>query len=132
MAKRVENLLDRKAYLNAKEGERRSKQREGIVRLVMDWEAILEALERWDEDLEHTGERIYLPRTRNYRWLKYVLRLKRNQRGKSIYMTREENLSLYQKWVELGKKAQDKADFKRLCHDEGVGFPSEVADIIGA
>jgi len=132
VAKRVENLLDRKAYLNAKEGERRSKQREGIVRLVMDWEAILEALERWDGDLEHTGERIYLPRTRNYRWLKYVLRLKRNQRGKSIYMTREENLSLYQKWVELGKKAQDKADFKRLCHDEGVGFPSEVADIIGA
>lgn len=56
MAKRVENLLDRKAYLNAKEGERRSKQREGIVRLVMDWEAILEALERWDGDLEHAGE----------------------------------------------------------------------------
>lgn len=129
MAKRVENLLARKAYLNAKEGERRSKQREGIVRLVMDWEDILEALERWDGDLEHTGEKIYLPGSRRYRWLRHVLRLKRDQRGKTIYMTREENVFLYKKWVKIGKRARDKADFKRACHQEEVGFPPEVDDI---
>jgi hypothetical protein len=121
--------FDRKAYLEAEEEERRREQKERTVKLVMDWEAILEALERWDGDLEHTSQRIYLPGSRAYRWLRHVLRLKRDQTGKSIYMTREENLFLYQKWVELGKKAQDKADFERLCREQGVGLPSEIADI---
>jgi len=121
--------FSRKAYLEAKEEERATKEREGITKLVKDWEATLEALKRWDGNLEHTGERIYLPGSRNYRWLRHVLRLKRDQRGKSFYATREENLILYQCWVELGKKAQDKADFKRLCREHGVGLPSEVDDI---
>ena len=118
--------FNRKAYLEAKENERRKKERESITRLVMDWEVILKALKGWDGDLEHTGQRIYLPGSRNYRWLRYVLRLKRDPREKSLYMTREENLTLYEKWVELGRKAQDKADFKRLCREEGVGFPSDI------
>ena len=56
------------------------------------------------------------------------MRLKRDLRGKSLYLTREENLTLYEKWVEIGRKAHDKADFSRLCHEEGVGFPSEIKD----
>ena len=118
--------FNRKAYLKVKEDERRKKERESITKLVMDWQAILEVLKRWDGNLEHTGERIYLPGSRNYRWLRYVLRLKADSRGKSLYMTREENLILYEKWVELGRKAQDKADFKRLCRDKEVGFPSDI------
>ena len=118
--------FDRKACLEAEEEERRKKERESITRLVMDWEVILKALKGWDGDLEHTGQRIYLPGSRDYRWLRHVLRLKRDPRGKSLYMTREENLTLYEKWVALGRKAKDKADFKRLCHEEGVGFPSDI------
>ena len=118
--------FNRKAYLEAKENGRRKKERESITKLVMDWQVILEALKGWDGDLEHTGQRIYLPGSRDYRWLRYVLRLKRDLRGKSLYMTREENLTLYQKWVELGGKAQDRTDFKKLCRDEGVGLPSEL------
>lgn len=123
--------FDRKAYLAAKEEEMRRKQREVTVNVVMDWEAILQALKVWDGDLENTGQRIYLPGKRSYAWLRHLLRLKRDQRGKSVYMTREENLFLYQKWVELGKKAQNKADFMRLCREETVGLPSEIARIEG-
>lgn len=118
--------FDRKVYLDSQENERRKKERESITRLVMDWEVILKALEEWDGDLEHTGQRIYLPGSRDYRWLRHALRLKRDMRGKSLYMTREENLTLHGKWVEIGKKAQDKTDFKRLCREEGVGLPSEI------
>jgi len=50
--------FNRKAYLEAKENERRKKERESITRLVMDWEVILKALKGWDGDLEHTGQRI--------------------------------------------------------------------------
>ena len=92
----------------------------------MDWEAILKALKEWDGDLEHAGQRVHLPGSRDYRWLKSVLRTKRDARGISLYMTREKNLTLYEKWVECGKKAQDNADFKRLCREEGVGVPSEI------
>ena len=118
--------FSRRAYLEAKENDRRKKERETIARFVMDWEVILKALKGWDGDLEHTGQRIYLPGSRDYRWLRHVLRLKRDARGKSRYMTREENLTLFQKWAELGKKAQDKDDFKRLCREEGIGLPSEI------
>jgi len=118
--------FNRRAYLEAKENERRKKEREIITRFVMDWEVILNALTEWDGDLEHTAQRIYLPGRRDHRWLRHVLRLKRDARGKSLYMTREENLTLYEKWVELGRKARDKADFERLCHEERVGFPSEI------
>ena len=118
--------FNRRAYLEAKENERRKKERESITKHVMDWEVILKALKRWDGNLEHTSQRVYLPGSRDYRWLRYVLRLKRDPWGKSLYMTREENLTLYEKWVELGRKAQDKADFKRFCREEGVGLPSEL------
>lgn len=118
--------FNRRAYLEAKENERRKKERESLTRLVMDWEVILKAFQEWDGDLEHTGQRIYLPGSRAYRWLRHVLRMKRHPRGKSLYMTREENLGLYERWLECGKKAQDKADFKRLCHEAGVGLPSEI------
>ena len=118
--------FNRRAYLEAKENERRKKEKESLTKLVTDWEVILNALKGWDGDLEHTGQRIFLPGSRDYRWLRHVLRLERDPRGKSLYMTREENLTLYEKWVELGRKAQDKADFKRLCREEGVGFPSEI------
>jgi hypothetical protein len=118
--------FNRRAYLEAKENERRKKERGIITRFVMDWEAILKALKEWDGDLEHAGQRVYLPGSRDYRWLKSVLRTKRDARGISLYMTREENLTLYEKWVECGKKAQDNADFKRLCREEGVGIPSEI------
>jgi len=118
--------FDRRAYREGKENERRKKERESVTRLVMDWEVILNALKGWDGDLEHTGQRIFLPGSRDYSWFRHVLRLKRDPRGQSLYLTREENLTLYGKWVELGRKAHDKADFKRLCHEEGVGFPSEI------
>ena len=118
--------FDRKVYLDSQENERRKKERESITRLVMDWEVILKALKEWDGDLEYTGQRIYLPGSRDYRWLRHVLRLKRDMRGKNLYMTREENLTLYEKWIECGKKAQDNADFKRLCREERVGLPSEI------
>jgi len=120
--------FNRRAYLEAKENERRKKEKESLTRLVTDWEVILNALKGWDGDLEHTGQRIYLPGSRDYRWLRHVLRLKRYPRGQSLYMTREENLTLFGKWVEIGRKAQDKADFNRLCREEGVGFPSEIKD----
>lgn len=118
--------FNRRVYRQGKENERRKKEKETITRLVVDWEVILNALKGWDGDLEHTGQRIFLPGSRDYRWLRHVLRLKRNPRGQSLYLTREENLSLYERWVEIGRKAHDKADFKRLCHEEGVGFPSEI------
>jgi len=118
--------FDRRAYLEAKENERQKKEREIIARFVMDWEVILKALTEWDGNLEHTSQRIYLPGSRDYRWLRHILRLKKDTRKKSLYMTREENLTLYEKWVECGKKVQDKADFKRLCRKEGVGLPSEI------
>ena len=121
--------FNRRAHREAKEEEKRKKEKESITRLVMDWEVILKALKEWDGNLEHTGQRIYLPASRDYRWLRHVLRLRRDKRGKIAYMTREENLTLYGKWAELGRKAQGKADFKRLCHEEGVGFPPEVDDI---
>lgn len=111
--------FSRKAYLEAKE-------KEIITRFVMDWEVILKALKEWDGDLEHTGQRIYLPGSRDYRWLRHVLRLKRDARGISLYMTREENLTLYEKWVECGRKARDVADFRRLCREAGVGLPAEI------
>ena len=95
----------------------------------MDWEVILKTLKVWDGNLENTGQRIYLPSSQNYKWFRHVLRLKRDKRGKLVYMEREENLTLHEKWMELGRKAQDKADFKRLCHEEGIGFPPEVGDI---
>ena len=100
-----------------------------IANLVMDWEAILHALKAWDGDLENTGgQRVYLPGKRSYAWLRHLLRLKKEpSTGRHVYMTREENLTLYEKWVELGRKAQDKADFKRLCREETVGLPSEIA-----
>ena len=120
--------FDARAHLAAEEEKRRKKEKGTISRLIRDWEAVLEALKGWDGDLEHTGQRIFLPGSRDYRWLRHVLRLKRDLRGKSLYLTREENLTLYEKWVELGRKAHDKADFKRLCHEEGVGFPSEIKD----
>ncbi|MCK4368741.1 MAG: hypothetical protein KAV68_03620 [Dehalococcoidales bacterium] len=115
-----------KAYLEAKENDRRKKEREIITKFVMDWEAILKALKEWDGDLEHAGQRVYLPGSRDHRWLKSVLRTKRDARGISLYITREENLTLYEKWAECGKKAQDNADFKRLCREEGVGVLSEI------
>jgi len=118
--------FDTKAYLAAKENERRKKEKETITRFVTDWEVILKALKEWDGDLEHTGQRIYLPGSRDYRWLRHVLRRKRDPRGRSLYMTKEENLALFERWVECGRKAQDKADFKRLCREEGVGLPSEI------
>lgn len=100
-----------------------------IANLLMDWEAILQALKAWDGDLENTGERVYLPGKRSYAWLRHLLRLKKEpSTGRHVYMTREENLFLYQKWVELGKKAQTKADFRRLCREETVGSPSEIGD----
>lgn len=77
-------------------------------------------------NLQHPGQKIYLPGSKNYRWLRHVLRLRKDQRGRSVYMTREENLTLYEKWAELGRKARDRADFRRLCREEGVGLPSEV------
>ena len=52
--------------------------------------------------------------------------MKRDPRGKSLYMTREENLALFERWLECGRKAQDVADFRRLCHEAGVGPPSEI------
>ncbi|MBA7711581.1 hypothetical protein ES703_120547 [subsurface metagenome] len=61
--------FNRRAYLEAKENERRKKEKGTISRLVTDWEAVLEALKGWDGDLEHTGQRIYLPGSRDYRWL---------------------------------------------------------------
>ena len=118
--------FNRRAYSEAKEKERQKGEKESITRLIVDWEVILNALKGWDGDLEHTGQRIFLPGSRDYRWLRHVLRLKRNPRGQSLYLTREENLTLYERWVEIGRKAHDKADFKRLCHEEGVGFPSEI------
>jgi len=118
--------FNRRAYLEAKENERRKKERKIITRCVMDWEVILKALKQWDGDLEHTGERIYLPGRRDYRWLRGVLRLKKELGRRTVYMTKEENSTLYEKWVECGKKAQDKADFKRLCRKERVGVPSEI------
>ncbi len=118
--------FDRKEYLDSQENERQKKERESITRLVMDWESILNALKMWDGDLEHTAQRVYLPGSRDYRWLRHVLRLRKDPFGKSIYMTREENLTLYQKWVELGGKAQDRTDFKKLCREEEVGLPSEI------
>ena len=120
--------FDGRAHLEAKENERRKKEKETITRLVTDWEVILKALKEWNGDIEHAGQRIYLPGSRSYRWLRHLLRLKRDPRGKHLYLTREENLTLYEKWVDLGRKAQDKADFKRLCHEEGLGFPSEIKD----
>jgi hypothetical protein len=120
--------FSRRAYLEAKENERRKKEKETIARLVMGWEAILEALKGWDGDLEHTSERIYLPGSRNYRWLRHALRMKRDAQGRSVFMTREENLTLHEKWVECGRKAQDKADFKRFCREEGVGLPAEIKE----
>jgi hypothetical protein len=113
--------FSRRAYREAKE-------RETITRLVMDWEATLEALKEWDGDLEHTGERIYLPGKRDYRWLRHALRLKRDTKGRMVFMTKEENLALFEKWVECGRKARDIADFKRLCREEGAGFPSEIKE----
>ena len=118
--------FDRKEYLQAKERDKQRKEREIILKFVMDWESILNALKMWDGDLEHTAQRIYLPGSRGYRWLRHVLRLRKDPLGKSLYMTREENLTLYQKWVELGGKAQDRTDFKKLCRNEGVGLPSEL------
>ena len=118
--------FNRKVYLEAKENDRRKKERETITRFVMDWEVILKALKGWNGDLEHTGQRIYLPGSRDYRWLRHTLRMKRDARGKSLYITREENLTLFEKWVECGKKAQDMADFKRLCREAGIGSPSEI------
>jgi len=120
--------FNRRVYRQGKENERRKKEKETITRLVTDWEVILKALKEWNGDIEHAGQRIYLPGSRSYRWLRHLLRLKRDPRGKHLYLTREENLALYEKWVDLGRKAQDKADFKRLCHEEGVGFPSEIKD----
>ena len=120
--------FNRRVYRQGKENERRKKERESIARLVVDWEVILNALKGWDGNLEHTDQRIFLPGSRDYRWLRHVLRLKGDPRREGLYMTREENLTLYEKWVELGRKAHDKADFKRLCHEEGVGFPSEIKD----
>jgi hypothetical protein len=118
--------FNRRAYLEAKESEKQKKEREIISRFVMDWEAILKALKEWDGDLERAGQRIFLPGSRDYRWLKRVLRTKRDARGRNVYMMREENLTLYEKWLECGKRAQDSADFKRLCREEEVGVPSEI------
>lgn len=118
--------FNRRAHLEAKEEERRREEKETILRLVMDWEVILKALKEWDGDLEHMGQKIYLPGSRDYRWLRHVLRMKRDPQGRTVFMTREENLTLHEKWVKCGKKAQDNADFKRLCREEGVGLPSEI------
>lgn len=118
--------FNRRAHLEAKEEERRREEKGTIIRLVMDWEVILKALKEWDGDLEHMGQKIYLPGSRDYRWLRHVLRMKRDLQGRTVFMTREENLTLHEKWVKCGKKAQDNADFKRLCREEGVGLPSEI------
>jgi hypothetical protein len=118
--------FDRRAYLKAKEDERREKEREIIARFVANWAAILEALAAWDGNIAHASRRIYLPGSRDHRWLRHVLRLKRDVRGKSFFMTREENMTLFERWVECGRKAQDVADFKRLCREAGVGPPSEI------
>lgn len=118
--------FDRKEYLQARERDKQRKERGTILKFVMDWESILSALKMWDGNFEHTGARIYLRGSRSFKWLRHVLRLKRDRWGKSLYMTREENLTLYERWVECGKKAQDNADFKRLCRNEGVGLPSEL------
>lgn len=120
------NKFSRKAYLEAKENERRKQERKELAKLVMDWQAILQALKSWDGSPEHTDQRIYLPGSRNYRWLRHVLRLKTDQLGKWAYMAREENLNLYGRWVEVSRKAQDITDFKRLCREQGVGYPSEL------
>jgi len=118
--------FDRKAYLEARERERRRREKRRLGRLVMDWEVILEALGEWDGDLRHIGPKVYLPGSERYRWLNHMLRRKKDQHGKSIDMTREENLRLYAKWVQLGKKAQGVADFKRLCDKEGIPVPAEI------
>ena len=118
--------FDRKEYLQARERDKQRKERETVLKFVMDWESILDALKMWDGNFEHTGVRIYLRGSRSFRWLRHVLRLRKDPLGKSLYMTREENLALYQKWVELGGKAQDRTDFKKLCRNEGVGLPSEL------
>ena len=120
--------FDRRLHLETERAERLKKEKEGITRLVMDWDVILKALKGWDGDLEHAAQRIYLPGSQKYRWLRHVLRQKRDPRGKSLYMTREENLTLHEKWVEIGRKAQDKADFKRLCYEDRIGFPPAVND----
>jgi hypothetical protein len=120
--------FNRKAYLKAKEKERRSKQREGILRLVSDWEGILEALEKWDGDFNGASGKIYLRGHRDYKWFKRVLGQKR-ERGIIVPMTKEENLFLYGKWLEIGNKARDKAHFERLCHKEGVLPPSGLDHI---
>ncbi|MBA7592100.1 hypothetical protein ES708_34277 [subsurface metagenome] len=89
--------FDRRLHLETERVERLKKEKESITRLVMDWEVVLKALKGWDGDLEHAVQRIYLPGSQKYRWLRHVLRLKRDPRGKSLYMAKEENLALYEK-----------------------------------
>ena len=117
--------FNRKAQLEKREYETQQRAMEGISRLVMDWEAILKAVEEWDGDFEHTGRRLYLPGRREYRWLRHCLRIKKEP-GRVTYMTRKENLSLYQTWVEAGRQARNMEDFRRRCLQAEVGLPAEI------
>jgi len=131
MRAEIEELKQKLAESKQEIEELKQKLKESymIANLVMDWEAILQALKAWDGDLENTGQRVYLPGQKSHAWLKHLLRLKEEpSTRRHIFMTREENLSLYQKWVEIGRKAQTKADFRKLCQEETVGPPSEIGN----
>lgn len=120
--------FDRKAHFEKREGETQRREMDSLGRLVMDWEAILNAVEEWDGDLEHTASRVYLPGSRDYKWLRHCLRIKKEP-GRVNYITRKENLSLYRTWVEAGRQARNLEDFKRYCLRTGDGLPAEIGHI---
>lgn len=120
--------FDRKAYFQKREGETQQREMDSLGRLVKDWEAILNAVEEWDGDLENTAVTVYLPGSRDRKWLRHCLRIKKEP-GIVAYMTRKENLSLYRTWVEVGRQALNLDDFKRGCLRAGVGLPAEIDHI---
>lgn len=114
-----------RARIRAEERERRKREKETISTWVMDWEVILEALTKWDGVLEHSSlrGRLYLPGSNGHPWLRHKLLTNKDRSAGIRFLTREDNLHFYGKWAELGRKAKDIADFKRLCDEDGIGTP---------
>ena len=127
--------FDRKEFLADKENEKRSaelkreeeRQRmelEELNRNILDWEAMAEALKRWDG--QRPGPSIYLPGSDDYILLANHLRERELSDGTIRTMSKEENLDLFKKWIEAGKKSTSVRDFISRCDKDGVGVPPEL------
>ena len=121
----IEKEKEKRRVERERERERLRQEKEELNRHVMDWEALVEALKRWD-GYTRPGPSVYLLGSRRYSFLVNCLRLQKLSDGTMRTLSKEENLALLEKWIEVEEKSRGISDFLSRCDKEAAGIPPEL------